>query len=164
LLGLGEALDLNRAIEAEQWFGVARHHRPTTPLRTVHDVRRSNIATRRITLLNERANRARLRGVQEINNDTGQTEQDVQAELMAPGISAQARAKAADGIVNTMFSSIAVITKASAYTDCPVEKPTTAVTSKTRPPITKRRGGAEGLPAAGPRREPPQAAVHRTAC
>jgi hypothetical protein len=28
-------------------------------------------------------------------------------------------------------------TKASAYTDCPVKKPTTAVTSRTRPPITK---------------------------
>jgi hypothetical protein len=28
------------------------------------------------------------------------------------------------------------------YTDCPVEKPTTAVTSTIRPPITKRRGAA----------------------
>jgi hypothetical protein len=45
------------------------------------------------------------------------------------------------------------------YTDCPVEKPTTAVTSTIRPPITKRRGAAEGLLAAEPRRGRPQAAA-----
>jgi hypothetical protein len=44
-----------------------------------------------------------------------------------------------------------------------VQKPTIAVTSRTRPPITKRHGGAEGRPAAEPRRQRPQAAVPQRA-
>ncbi len=78
----------------------------------MHNVRGDNVITRIPAFPKDRADCPRLRGVEEVDDGRRQAEQNIQAELMAGGMSAAARASAAQGTVNTMFSSIAVITSA----------------------------------------------------
>lgn len=59
-LGLGQGFDFDRAVDAEQWVGVAGYYRPPPLLSAAHDVRGSEIATWRAALLRECADCAGL--------------------------------------------------------------------------------------------------------
>ena len=78
---VGSGRDLDRVVEGKQRFGVAGHDRPTTTLRAVDDMRSDDIAPRLIALLQQRADRARLRGVNRVHDRARQAEQDVHTEL-----------------------------------------------------------------------------------
>ena len=144
-----------------RWLPWPRKSLPT--IRPAHGMPKPSphAVTWRTGLLQERADRAGLRGVQGIDDGAGQTKQHVHTRLITLGDqrTGAGQRRGRDGQHDVFFDR----GHHQGLHRLSGAKPRIAVTSRTRPPITKRHSGAEGRPAAGPRRQHPRAAVPQRA-